>query len=59
MISTLRRAIALVVALVVTVLTLGRLELSWSGKRGGHQHDHHGGPAATRVVHTDTTTPDR
>jgi hypothetical protein len=35
MLSDLRRAIAMVLALLVTVLTLGRLEVSWSGKRGG------------------------
>jgi hypothetical protein len=56
-ISALRRTIAVVVALLVTLVTLGRVTVSWTGKRGGLQHDHRGGPAATRVVADEARRP--
>jgi hypothetical protein len=50
MLASIRRAIAVVLALLVTVLTLGRVEVRRTGKGGGAPGDGPERLAATQVM---------
>jgi uncharacterized transporter YbjL len=53
MISRLRRSIAVALAILVTVLTVGRVRLNWTGRAGAAAGtEDPGRPAVTRLHET-------